>query len=199
MVSEPGPPWRLRGECAIAWIGAVPDDSLPHGFERLPGPSVLIAARYTDSPVGPYVELAVARPARRGARFGLCVTTMAVNSSESVAGGRSNWGFPKELSQLRWRREGHWSSLWSEELGVEVKARPHGPEVPLAAPLWCLQRRADGPVHVPGRLRGRFRLAGVQADAKASDRLRFVDGHHRGVVVTELRLDVGAARRIGQS
>ncbi|MDP8975543.1 MAG: acetoacetate decarboxylase family protein [Actinomycetota bacterium] len=197
-MTAPGPPWRLRGECTIAWIGAIPDDSLPVAFERLPGPSVLIAARYDDSPVGPYVELAVARPARRGARFGLCVTTMAVDSSESVAGGRSNWGFPKELSKLRWRTEGHGSSLVSDELGVEVKARPHGPEVALVAPLWCLQQRADGPVHVPGRLRGRFRFARVHAAANSGDRLQFIDGHHRGAVVTELRLDVGAARRIGQ-
>ncbi len=198
-MAPPGPPWRLHGECAVAFVRAGPDDPLPHGFERLPGPSVLIAARYTDSPVGPYVELALARPARRAARFGLCVTTMAVDSSESVAGARSNWGFPKELSQLRWRTEGHGSCLVSEDLGLEVKARPHGPEVPLAAPLWCLQQRADGPVQVPGRLRGRFRLAGLHADAKTSDRLQFVDGHHRGVVVTKLRLEIGAARRIGQS
>jgi hypothetical protein len=180
-------------------IRSVPDDPLPVAFERLPGPFLLITARYTDSPVGPYMELAVARPARLGARFGLCVTTMAVSSSDSVVGGRSNWGFPKELSQLSWSTNEQGSSLLSEDLGVEASVRPRGPEVPLVAPLFCLQRRADGPVHVLGWLRGRFRPARVHVDAKASDHLQFVDGHHQGIMVNKLRLVVNAARRIEHS
>ncbi len=120
---------------------------------------------------------------------------MAVSSNDSVVGGRSNWGFPKELSQLSWRTDEHGSSLVSEDLEVQARVRPRGPEVPLVAPLFCLQRRADGPVHVLGWLRGRFRPARVHVRANASEHLQFVDGHHQGLMVNKLRLVVNAADR----
>ncbi len=183
----------------MAVIGAAPEEPLPMGFDRLPGPSLFIAARYSDSPVGPYVELAAARPVRLGARPGLCVTTMAVDSSDSVVGGRSNWGFPKELSALRWIEAEHGSSLAADDLGVETVARPRGPDLPLVTPLLCLQRRDDGPVQVLGWLRGRCRSAGVDVDAEGSDRLSFAHGLHQGVVVTGLRLVVSAGRRVGHA
>ena len=83
-----------------------PVGDLPEGLRRVPGPCSITAARYDDSPVGPYRELAVGEPAHLGARVGLCITTMAVTSADSRLGGRVNWGFPKELGTLVWLDEG---------------------------------------------------------------------------------------------
>ena len=182
-------------------VRAAPPGALPAGIERLPGPSLLVAARYREAPVGPYLELAVASPARIGARAGLCVTAMAVDSSESLSGGRSNWGFPKELSSLHWTaRPDRWS-LGADNLGLSVVASPRGPAVPVVAPVCCLQRRADGPVLVPGWLRGRARPARVEVsvDIEAADPLPALAGRHRGLVVAGLRLVISRARRAGDS
>ena len=173
---------------------------LPVGIERLPGPGLLMAARYASSPVGPYLELAMASPARVGVRLGLCVTTMVVDSDDSVVGGRSNWGFPKELSPLRWTPRGDGWSLRCEDRGVAVTARPRGPAVPLAAPVLCLQRMAGEPVLVPGWLRGRFRSAHVDVEADAGagpgDALQALAGRHPGLAVTSLSLVISAARPV---
>ena len=74
--------------------------SLPAGIHRLPGPYVVSAVRYSDSPVGPYLELAVGEPARLGARPGLCITTMVVTTAEARVGGRLKWGFPTKLPPI---------------------------------------------------------------------------------------------------
>jgi hypothetical protein len=102
------PPWALAGECLVAVGRRIADagPGLPEGLRRLPGWVVLVAARYTASPVGPYLELAVGEPAQLGFRVGLCVTTMVVDSPDSRLGGRHNWGYPKELGTLGWIAEG---------------------------------------------------------------------------------------------
>ena len=193
-MSAPGSPWTLRGECVVALFARHRPPDLPVGIERLPGPSLLVAARYTDSPVGPYLELAVASPARLGPRPGVCVTTMVVNSSDSQAGGRRNWGFPKEVSTLQWATDGGMSTLRSEE-GLHVRARPHGPALPFALPVCCLQRRGDGPVVVLGWMRGRFRAATVDVDVPAGHDLDTLAGRHRAVMVRNMHLVIGSARR----
>ena len=198
MVTAPAPPWLLRGECVAALVRPGLPDPLPTGIERLPGPSLLVAARYDTSPVGPYLELAVASPARVGARPGLCVTIMAVDSEQSVLGGRSNWGFPKELASLSWAANGDERSLAWDDGGMAVTARPRGPAVPVLAPVVCLQPRSDQPVLVPGWLRGRARWAQVtvRAGADAGDPLWALAGRHQGLLVTRLRLVVSVPRPV---
>lgn len=165
-----------------------------------------MAARYTDGPVGAYLELATASPARIGARAGFCVTTMAVNSDQSLRGGRANWGFPKELSSLRWAAEGDRWSLRCDDRGLTIEARPRGPAVPVVAPVYCLQRREDGPVVVLGWLRGRARPARVDVDVEVEADTDAGPGHplpvtgrHRGLFVVDLTLVVNPARRVGGS
>lgn len=175
---------------------AAPPDPLPAGLARLPGPTLLVAARYEKSPVGPYVELAVGVPARLGSWPGFCITTMAVDSDESVMAGQSNWGFPKQLWPLRWTREPGCSWLRADDDGVQVGARQRGPSLPIVAPLCCVQRRADGPVLVLGWLRGRLRSAEVDVEVSSGHPLQALAGRHRGVVVDSLRLVVAPARRV---
>jgi hypothetical protein len=194
-MTAPHAPWNLTGECAVAWArwrGGRP--SLPPELSSLPGPCVVTAARFDQSPVGPYRELAVGEPARLGARPGMCVTTMVVDSADSRLGGRVNWGFPKELGTLRWDCVDEERALHWEERQVTVRAVPYGPPVPVILPVRSLQRRADGMVVVPGRLWGRGRLSRVQIEVLAGDPLIGVAGRHPGLLVSGLHLVIDPAR-----
>ena len=172
------------------WSGG----ELPGDLRSLPGLSLVTAARFEHSPVGPYHELAVSRPARLGARPGMCVTTMVVDSHESRVGGRQNWGFPKELGTLHWEVSGDERSLTWEERKVQVRAVPGGPSLPVLVPMRALQRRADGMVLVPGRLRGLARLSRVEIETRDDDPLAGLAGPHRGLVISGLKLVVDPAR-----
>src|SRR3954465_14703323 len=115
VVTAPHAPWKLLGDCVTGLARRPRGGALPAGLRPLLGPAVVIAARYQESPVGPYSEMVVAEPARLGLRPGLCATTIVVDSPAARVGGRVNWGFPKELGTLLWEREGDERSLrWVE-------------------------------------------------------------------------------------
>jgi Acetoacetate decarboxylase (ADC) len=194
--TPPAAPWELAGECVVALVRApVSRPSLAVGLQPLPGPLVVAASRFTESPVGPYLELSVAEPARLAARIGLCVTLMVVDSPDSRLGGRLNWGLPKELGTLRWLAEADERTLAWEDRDVVVRGVPSGPSVPMVAPVRSLQRRADGLVVVGGHLRGHARPAKVEITAPDDDGLAGLTGCHRGMVVSGLRLVINPARR----
>lgn len=194
--SAPHAPWVLGGECVIGLAAADPaPGELPVGLRRIPGPCSITATRFDDSPVGPYRELAVAQPARLGARVGMCVTTMVVTSVDSRLGGRVNWGFPKEMGTLVWLDEGDDRILRWEERDIVVRARPAGPPLPLVFPLRTLQRRADGLVSVRGHLRGRGRMAHLEVEVPAGDPHAGLAGRHLGLMVSGMRLVMQPARR----
>lgn len=179
---------------ALARVQSSPG-SLPDGLRRLPGPCSISAERFDDSPVGAYRELAIAQPARLGARMGMSVTTMVVTSVDARLGGRVNWGFPKELGTLVWLDEGDERIVRWEERGIVVRASPTGPPLPVLCPLRALQRRADGLVAVRGFLRGRGRVAHLEVDVPSGDPLAGLSGRHLGLMVSGMRLVVQPARR----
>lgn len=197
MSDAPVAPWALTGESLVALARCpVPLGPMPPGVHRLPfGPVLIVAVRYSGSPVGPYLELAIGEPARLGMRPGWCFTTMVVDSAESRVGGRANWGFPKELGSLVWSEDGDERSLRWVERGVVVSGVPGRLALPALVPVRALQRRADGPVVVPGHLRGRAHMTRVSVSVGADDdRLAPLVGSHRGVHVASMRLVVRPAR-----
>ena len=196
MTDAPVAPWALTGESlvAVARPGA-PLGRVPAGISRIPGaPTLIVAVRYEGSPVGPYLELAIGEPARLGLRPGWCFTTMVVDSAASRLGGRANWGFPKELGTLVWDSVGSERRLRWVERDVTVRGVPGRLAVPALVPVRALQRRADGPVVVPGRLRGRAHLTTVHVDAPDGDALAPLSGGHPGVHVASMRFSVRPAR-----
>jgi hypothetical protein len=198
VTTTPLAPWVLSGEsivCLARWPGARDRGRLPAGLRRLPGPALVVAVRYTGSPVGPYLELAVGEPARLGARPGWSITTMIVDSPDSRLGGVLNWGFPKQLGTLRWSVEGRRRELRWEERGITVAGEASRFVLPALVPVRALQRRSDGPVVVPGRLRGMARPATVTVTAPEDDPLTGLSGAHLGVVVSGMRFIVKPARR----
>jgi hypothetical protein len=197
-VDAPPGPWSLAGEFVVALVrgrvsGSGAGSQLPPDLHRMPGPNLLVAARYSESPVGPYLELALSEPARLGARVGMCVTTMVVTTSESRLGGRANWGFPKELGTLDWSCEGAARVLRWHERDIVVRGTPVGPPLPTLVPTWMLQRRADGPVSAAARLSGRARTARVEVSVPEGDPWAPIGGSHLGAVLAGGKLVMGEA------
>jgi hypothetical protein len=197
MSGVPVAPWVLGGESLVAVVrgsrGRSPG-ALPYGLRHLPGPVLVVGSAYTGSPVGPYLELAVLEPARLGLRPGWCVTTMAVDSAEARMGGRLNWGYPKELGSLTWEVDGGVRELRWAERGIVLRGEPGRLVLPFVVPVRSLQRRDDGPVVVPGRLRGRARSARVTVEVPDGDALARLAGSWRGMCVSSLRFLVKPAR-----
>lgn len=194
-MSAPVAPWALTGESLVAVArGGAAAGTVPVGMGRLPGPSVIIANRYTDSPVGPYLELAVGCVARLGPRPGWCFTVMVVDSAEARMGGRLNWGFPKELGKLLWRQDGDERELRWVDRDICVRGTPSRLVLPMLVPLRALQRRADGPVVVPARARGKARPAKITVYAPKDDPFAGLAGAYRGIHIAGLRFTVRPAR-----
>ena len=173
-------PWSLRGEAIVAFCG---------------GRDVVIGERFDASPVGPYLSLGIARIGRHGLRPGLRFSTMVVDNHDRLSAGRRNWGLPGEMGTLSWATVGDETVLMWHERGVEVRARARGNGFPLYTPLRLLQHRADGPVVVPSRVRGRFRLASVDVVMPGDEPdLARLGGTHRGLAISGLAAQMRPAR-----
>lgn len=168
---------------------------MPGAVRALPGPTVVIGCRYTDSPVGPYLELSVAEPARLGLRPGWCVTSMVVSEAAAKVGNRLNWGMPASIGSLEWSADGDVRVLRWVDGGVEVRAVCGRVAVPAVLPMRSVQGRGDGPVLVPRRLSALLRLARVSVGASGGDEgWSWSAGEHRGAVLSSARLLVRPAR-----
>jgi hypothetical protein len=195
MSGAPFAPWTLRGEAIVGFArrrGRAPRQA--PGLAGMPGPALIAATRYTSSPVGPYLELMVAVPARLGLRLGWCATTVITNQQDARIGGRLNWGFPTELGRLFWCSHDDERELVWEDRDLVVRGIARGFRVPLATPTRTLQQRGDGPVVVPGRTWGRLRLARVTVQVFPGDDLAWLSGRHPGVLVSGLHQVVREAR-----
>lgn len=190
----PQSPWAMAGECILAPAGdQTTAGPLPPGIARLPGPAVLVAERHADSPAGPFVAFVLGRPARIGPRAGVCFTTAAVSSTDSRVAGRHHWGFPGDVATLGWDSDVDTHTLTWEERGLVVRAHFGRRSLPVAIPFRAVQRRADGPVVVPGRLRGRARRGRVTIEVHDGG-LSGLAGTHRAIHVAGLRLVLDPAR-----
>jgi hypothetical protein len=150
----------------------------------MPGPAVLWAGHWAQTPVGPFSELAVAIPARLGARIGLCVTFSVVTNADARMAGRLGWGLPRQLGDLRWVATGPGRRLewWDRE--IEVTAQTRRISAPFAAALRAIQRGGDGPLIVPTRLRGWVRRADVMISVEPGDGLEELRAEQRGWLVS---------------
>jgi hypothetical protein len=184
----------MTGECILAPAGhqdvAGP---LPKGIASLPGPAVLVAERHATSPSGPFTTFVLGRPARIGLRAGICFTTAAVSSTDSRLAGRHHWGFPGQMATLRWDAGLDEHVIRWEEQGIVVRARFGRAVVPVAVPFRAVQVRDDGPVVVPGRLRGRARRGRLTIEVEGPGQA-VLTGSHRAVHLAGLRLVLDPAR-----
>ena len=190
--------WSGTGECFVATARCPAGcGGIPPPLRRVAGPVLVVAARYDTSPVGSYLELAIAEPVRLGARVGTCATAIVVDSVGSRDAGRTHWGLPKQLGTLQWTDDGDSVALRWEEGGVTVTARPGRRRFPVPVPFWSLQAREDGPVRVSGLMRGSGRFAAVSIDVDDGQPMTCLAGRHRGLHVSAASVTMRPATSVG--
>ncbi len=135
--SIPDAPWQLQGE-AVAFLASPT--------------SLRLLVRYDNSPVGPYLEHALATLTWRGPH----VFQMSVDLEDSMIGGREIWGFPKTLESLDWTEDEN-RVIFRRE-GQTFRVRAFGPSFSLALSFWTVQQKGEDWVRVPGVIGGRARL-----------------------------------------
>jgi hypothetical protein len=165
-LSVPGAPWDLTA-ATIGWVG--PPAQAP--VDGRPVATVGGMVSYASTPVGPYDEVFGLVALLRGKRVYGHVPFMAVDSEDSVAGGRGNWFLPKTLARFAGDAAGGRMSAEADGWRVRVTARAIGPAVPftsrflLAQPRW----KDGGEAISPGSGRARVRpaLVRVRVDGDA--------------------------------
>ncbi len=133
----PQAPWRLTGNAALLLSNS--------------GGAALV--RYQTSPVGAYEEFARCVLTKRGPR----VVEMLVTSEKARRGGIENWGFPKQLADLRWQQRA--KRIEFRKGDAVYRLRAFGPRIPLCVRFFCVQTLNNQEVRVPFSLRGKARLA----------------------------------------
>jgi hypothetical protein len=193
-VSVAPAPWTCRCQ-AIVWFGRAPGRAAANA---LPGPLAGRRAlgvvggivRYLDTPVGPYDEVFAAIGVRHGRGVAGHIPFMAVDSEDSVAGGRGNWALPKTLASF----DGDLGAIEVHADGwrVDVRTRAVGPALPTHSTGINLQVWPDGALRASKlRLRGRMRPALVTV---GSDHPLVTSGRHPGAVLAEATFVLGVPR-----
>jgi len=134
--SYPPAPWRAQAQY---WAGIFRSDHparLPAGLRTLLGARtrMLTLVRYLPGSTLTYDELIIATPALLGARPGLYIDYIWVDSVASLWGGRRIWGLPKELATFAWSERGvRVSDGVGPLVTLEVDRSPaRGPALPFA-------------------------------------------------------------------
>jgi hypothetical protein len=190
-------PWELFGEAMVARVHIPPHrvPLLPKSIHRIPLlPGVVIAERFSSSPVGEFLSLAVGIPARVGVRPGICFVLTAVSSENVRLAARNTWGFPTELANLEWGTFGRERELSWSERGISVRGIPATVPFPFLFGFRSLQRREDGSALSPFRMRAIARRAQIDIETDDDDPLVWVNGQHRGVYLGTSRVRIAPAR-----
>jgi hypothetical protein len=187
--------WALQGESILAVVRARSMSApLPRSLHRLPGPLLVVAERFADSPVGPFSVLSVGVPVRLGARPAWHYCISVVSTSDARRAGRSFWGFPHQLGTLTWATEGDTVSVRWEEQEMRIEAHRARRPLPFLLPVRSAQVRSDGPVIVPEWMRGMARRATVTIASSDSGPAAFLAGTHQGLRVSGLHVRRSPAR-----
>ena len=160
----PPAPWRAHAQ---SWLGVFRSDrpaALPHGLRPLLGARTRVVAlvRYLPGSTLVYDELIIATPALLGARPGLAIEYIWVDSLASLWGGRRIWGLPKELAEFVWDDHGvRVSDNAGPLMSLAVDRSPaRGPALPLATA--SIGRVADAWAYSVFPMRARLGRAGMR-------------------------------------
>ncbi|MFJ6671677.1 acetoacetate decarboxylase family protein [Actinosynnema sp. NPDC091369] len=200
MVSYPPEPWELHGRaCVSVWLvraSALPP--LPVRPVTVFGRAVVGTAFVDYRPPGmAYHEVLAAVLVRRGARFGVSITRIWVDSPESRAGGRELWGIPKELAEFEWGDDLAASARDEHGPVAAVRARSprFGVRLPVAGSTW--QAFGDGVARTPLRAAGRVSPVRATWRVDPSGPLAWLLPHRPllGLAVRDLWMRFGPRRR----
>ncbi len=197
--TAPPAPWDLVASM-ILWFGRAPAAAraaLQPGVRGRPLAVAGAMLSYAETPVGPYSEVMGQCALLRGRRLAGHVPFIAVDSDDSVAGGRGNWWLPKTLADFHGEAaSGRMSAERDGAWAIDVRARPFGPPLPFRARFTLVQAREDASeVAASGHARLRARPAlvrvGVRGPASLTAWLR--PGTYPGLVAERFEGTLGAA------
>src|SRR4051812_19231447 len=162
METYPPAPWWSAGTMWIASLPTTGPTPTPHGLTSVGGNRLVLAVvRYREGTLS-YNEVFVGSVVRRGARVGLWVHDIWVDSRESLWGGRRIWGLPKQLATFAWRDRG---VAMTAEDGRRIDVRFEGSpkwsaRVPFVAPAFGQPGREPQFFHGIGH--GRLRVVRLE-------------------------------------
>jgi hypothetical protein len=196
----PAAPWECDS-VGVVWWGRAAGVAASSARDVLPGsgrPIVVVGGliSYQRTPVGPYREVFGGVGVRRGRGVELTIPFMAVDSRDSVVGGRQNWSLPKVLAEFG-GEPGADVLLSASGTGwaVQVTARPVGLRMPAPMTGRVAQRRPDGSVRTAVlRGRGRARPAIVTVSVESSGDLAtwLRPGRHLGLITSDVTFTLPA-------
>ena len=187
--------WALYGESVVALVGARPTNLvLPRSLHRLPGPALIVAERFTDSPVGAFTVLSVGVPVRLGLRPAWHYFISVISSPEARRMGRAYWGFPFQTGTISWMSEGRMTRIRWEEQELSFNAFASRKPLPFVLPVRSAQIRSDGPVVVPEWSRGIAHRSRISISAAEQSPGAFLHGEHKGFCISGLHIRRSPAR-----
>jgi len=166
-------PWNLSGRGFIL-IYRFPEAFvrescfLPEEWKELKwsGLGYVMFADYEDTPVGPYRELLIipGKTSHGGVKLAT-IAKIYVDSTESMANGRQNWGIPKEFADFSWSQENreHTIRVGGSQPWLEIVMEHGSIPIPIDTrliPMNLIQYIDDKQFRVSpkGRGTGRFTL-----------------------------------------
>jgi hypothetical protein len=196
----PAAPWECDS-VGVVWWGRGGSVSRSSARGVVPGsvrPLIVIGGliSYQRTPVGPYHEVFGGVGVRRGRGVEVTIPFMAVDSTDSVVGGRQNWSLPKVLARFTGEPGPRVAlSATGDGWTLRVTARPIGPSLPAPMNGRVVQRWPDGSVRsavLSGR--GRSRLAVVTVEVSSTGDLAtwLRPGRHLGAITSDVTFTLPA-------
>jgi hypothetical protein len=194
-VSDKSARWALHGESVVALLGVRPAFlTLPRPLHRLPGPTLVVAERFTESPVGAFTVLSVGVPVRLGVRPAWHYFISVISSTNARRAGRSFWGFPHQTGTVSWMHEGRTTRVRWEEQELSIDALAGRKPFPFLLPVRSAQVRGDGPVVVPEWTRGIAHRSQISISTAEQGPGAFLHGEHKGFCISGLHVRRSPAR-----
>ena len=152
---------------------------------------------YADTPVGPYREVFGAVGLRAGRAVRGTVPFMAVDSPDSLVGGRTNWSLPKSLAEFEGEPGDPEMTATGDGWSVRVRTRPYGPTFRIPMSGRIVQAWPDGTLReaaVDGSGRGRSAIVTVEVESTGDLPSWLRPGRHLGTVVAQASFTMQPAR-----
>jgi Acetoacetate decarboxylase (ADC) len=183
-------PWECDSS-GIVWLSRGRDVRSTLG-ELLPpdGKAAVVLGgmiSYQRTPVGEYREVFGGVGLRKGRDVSVSIPFMAVDSPDSVVGGRQNWSLPKVIAAFTGEPAGRTMTASGDGWTVRVSARPIGPRLPVKTTGRVVQHFPDGALRsaiLTGRAKSRPAIVTVEVSSSGRLASWLRPGRHLGAIMT---------------
>jgi hypothetical protein len=173
--------WLCRGRGVRSTLG----DLLPPDGKAAVVVGGMVS--YSRTPVGAYHEVFGGVGLRSGRDVSVTIPFMAVDSRDSVVGGRQNWSLPKVLAEFTGEPETHAMTARGDGWTVRVTARPIAPRLPAKTTGRVVQYWPGGALRsaiLTGRARSRPAVVTVEVESSGQLASWLRPGRHFGAIMT---------------